>query len=127
MPNKTKIIKKVKIPNKYVFDFLRGHLDGDGSFYSYYDPRWRSSYMFYTTFVSASHNHIQWLRKVIKKFTGAKGHITSARKVGVYYQLKYAKSESLIILRKIYAHTDIYLKRKKLKINKALSIIGIAL
>jgi len=28
MPNKTKIVGALKIPNKYFFDFLRGHLDG---------------------------------------------------------------------------------------------------
>jgi len=30
MPNKTKIIGALRIPNQYFFDFLRGHLDGDG-------------------------------------------------------------------------------------------------
>jgi len=68
MPNKTKIIRDVKIPSKYFFDFLRGHFDGDGSFYSYWDPRWRSSFMFYTVFVSASKNHIEWLQKFILNF-----------------------------------------------------------
>jgi len=38
-PNKSKTISKLKIPNKYFFDFLRGHFDGDGSCYSYWDPR----------------------------------------------------------------------------------------
>ena len=31
MPKKSLIIGKIKIPNKYFIDFLRGHLDGDGS------------------------------------------------------------------------------------------------
>src|SRR3989344_1701616 len=62
MPNKTKIIGAVKIPNNYFFDFLRGHFDGDGTFYSYWDPRWKSSYMYYTVFISASKKHIPWLR-----------------------------------------------------------------
>ncbi len=35
MRNKTKVIHKVYIPHRYFFDFLRGHFDGDGSFYSY--------------------------------------------------------------------------------------------
>ena len=63
MPNKTKIIGAVKIPNNYFFDFLRGHFDGDGTFYSYWDPRWRSSHMFYVVFASASLKHIIWLQK----------------------------------------------------------------
>src|SRR3989344_1512456 len=47
-PRKSKTLGAIDIPNKYFFDFLRGHFDGDGSFYSYWDPRWRSSFMFYT-------------------------------------------------------------------------------
>lgn len=34
IPNKSKRLSDLKIPNLYFFDFLRGHLDGDGSFYS---------------------------------------------------------------------------------------------
>lgn len=53
----------MKIPGKYFFDYLRGCFDGDGCFYSYWDPRWRSSHMFYLEFISASKNHIDWLQK----------------------------------------------------------------
>ena len=60
---KTKTIGAVDVPSEYFFDFLRGHLDGDGTFYSYWDPRWASSFMFYTVFMSASKNHILWLRE----------------------------------------------------------------
>ena len=50
LPRKSKIISLPEIPDKYFFDFLRGCFDGDGCFYSYWDKRWRSSYMFYLTF-----------------------------------------------------------------------------
>lgn len=53
-PHKSKTIGKLKIPNKYFFDFLRGVFDGDGSCYSYWDLRWASSFMFYTSFSSGS-------------------------------------------------------------------------
>ena len=69
-PRKSKTIGKVKIPKKYFFDFLRGVFDGDGTFYSYYDPRWRSSFMFYTGFTSASIKHVKWLRDSIFKKLG---------------------------------------------------------
>lgn len=122
MPNKTKIIGSIKIPKKYFFDFLRGNLDGDGSFYSYWDPRWKSSFMFYTTFVSASKNYIDWLRESIKRFLKIKGHITLDGR-GSTYQLKYAKSESLKLLPKIYYdNIVICLSRKRLKIEKALKM-----
>lgn len=127
MPNKTKAVGALKIPDKYFFDFLRGHFDGDGSFYSYWDSRWRSSFMFYTIFVSASKKHIEWLRWNVYHKTGVVGHITKAKKASCY-QLKYAKSGSLRLLREIYYKKDLTcLNRKRLKIMKALAIIGIRL
>lgn len=62
-PAKSKTIGIIKIPKKYFFDFLRGCFDGDGSFYSYYDKRWKSSFMFYLTLASASQDFINWIRK----------------------------------------------------------------
>jgi len=124
MPRKTKIIGVIKIPKEYFFDFLRGHFDGDGSFYSYWDTRWRSSYMFYTSFVSASKNHIDWLQKSIYNFLRIKGHITKSVNDSVY-QLKYAKVESLKLLSKIYYDKNVIcLSRKRQKIERALKIIN---
>lgn len=124
MPKKSKIISEINIPDKYFFDFLRGHFDGDGSFYSYWDPRWRSSFMFYTVFVSASNSHIIWLQKRIFDFLKIKGHFTKSF-IKICYQLKYAKRDSLKLLRSMYhAPNIVCLSRKRLKIRKALSIIG---
>jgi len=121
MPNKTKTIGSLKIPKKYFFDFLRGHLDGDGCTYSYWDPRWRSSFMFYTCFVSASKRHVLWLNLMIANLLDISGHITHSSTV---YQLKYAKAESLILLRKLYPNPKVLcLTRKRLKIIKMLAII----
>ncbi len=122
MPNKTKIIGTVKIPKIYFADFLRGHFDGDGSFYSYWDPRWKSSFMFYTTFVSSSKIHIDWLREKIFSLANVKGHITKNINNSVY-QLKYAKMESLKLLPKLYYDKDVVcLKRKRVKIEKVIKI-----
>ena len=123
-PAKSKKLENVAIPDQYFFDFLRGHLDGDGTFYSYWDPRWKSSFMFYTEFVSASKKHINWLREKIYKFLKIKGHVTKAQGQSTY-QLKYAKSESLKLLPKIYYKSNVIcLSRKYLKIKKCLGIIG---
>lgn len=122
MPAKTKIISSLKIPKEYFFDFLRGHFDGDGTFYSYWDPRWRSSFMFYTVFISASKNHIDWLRKIIFKLVKIKGHITKSVSDSTY-QLKYAKSESLKLLPKLYYDKSaVCLSRKRFKIERALNV-----
>ncbi|MSR70579.1 hypothetical protein EXS62_00875 [Candidatus Kaiserbacteria bacterium] len=125
MPNKSKVIGSLKIPDTYFFDFLRGHLDGDGCTYSYWDPRWRSSYMFYTVFGSASKVHIVWLRDEIRRQAGIEGHVTGKGKARTIYQLKYAKKESLILLRRMYYRKNsMHLPRKRLKIQKMLSIVG---
>lgn len=121
-PNKSKTISTLNIPEKYFWDFLRGHLDGDGTFYSYFDPRWRSSYMFYTVLVSASKKHIDWLRTMIFETIKIKGHITKSANDSIY-QLKYAKSESLKLLPKLYYDKNVVcLSRKRLKIERTLNI-----
>lgn len=123
-PNKSKTLKSVLIPKKYLADFLRGHLDGDGTFYSYWDSRWKSSFMFYTEFISASKNHIFWLQKIIRGILDISGHITTSRGNSVY-QLKYAKADSLKLLPKLYYTPDVVcLSRKRKKIEKALEIAG---
>ena len=119
---KSKTIGKINISEKYFFDFLRGCFDGDGCFYSYWDPRWRSSYMFYLEFASASLKHLLWLQGEINKRIYVKGHITG-RKKNDFFQLKYAKREALEIIRKMYYDKKVMcLSRKRLKIEKALKI-----
>lgn len=121
---KTHTIGALEIPNKYFFDFLRGHFDGDGTFYSYQDSRWKSSFMFYLCFVSASEAHVLWLRKRITELCGARGHLTTGKEKKMF-QLKFAKRESRILLSRMYASGDsICLKRKRLKIQEALRIVG---
>lgn len=121
-PAKSKTIGPLKIPKKYFFDFLRGSFDGDGCFYSYWDPRWRSSHMFYVEFISASKLHIDWLRNEIFESLAVRGHIGKDGK-GLTYQLKYAKKEALEIIAKMYYNPKVVcLSRKRTKIEKALAI-----
>ena len=121
-PNKTKTIGKLKIPNDCFFDFLRGHFDGDGSCYGYWDKRWNSSFMFYIKFVSASKKHILWLRSKIKKLSGTKGDLSQSGETPIY-QLKYAKKESRILISKIYHKENLpHLKRKYTKLKAFLNI-----
>lgn len=116
MPNKSKILKGLKIPDKHFFDFLRGCFDGDGCIYAYWDPRWHSSYMFYIQFCSASLDFINWLEKIIKHLLGPKGKITRASGV---WQLRFAKRDSLLIFKKMFRAKNLpYLKRKYIKANK---------
>lgn len=124
MPAKSKILGAIEIPNRYLFDFLRGHFDGDGTFYSYFDPRWKSSYMFYTVFISASKAHIDWLREIIFKSLAIRGHISKSINNSAY-SLKYAKTESLKLLPNLYYNPEVVcLSRKRKKIESALGMIN---
>lgn len=120
---KSKTIGPLTIPPPYFFDFLRGSFDGDGCFYSYWDPRWKSSHMFYLTLSSASLKHVEWLRDEINKRTGSVGHVSRARRKGSIYNLRYAKKEALVIIKKMYYNRKIAcLSRKRTKIERALAV-----
>jgi len=122
-PNKTKTLGKLKIPKIYFADYLRGHLDGDGCTYSYFDPRWKNSFMLYTTFTSASKKHLEWLRNRIKDLYGIEGKIGFQGKST--YNLRFAKKSSILLLKKMYYHKKVLcLGRKRLKVCHALSIIN---
>jgi hypothetical protein len=119
---KSKTIGRIDIPKEYFFDFLRGCFDGDGCFYSYWDPRWRSSHMFYIEFISASKNHIDWLQSELFVKLGVKGHIGKDGR-GATYQMKYAKKEALVIIKKMYyTRRVVCLSRKRVKVEKALAV-----
>jgi len=123
-PKKSKTLGVLKIPPNLFWDFLRGSYDGDGCSYAYWDKRWRSSFMFYTCFVSASKIHLDWLRSEIFKRIKVLGHITHAEGYSIY-QLKYAKSDSLKLLRKMYySKRVVCLSRKRLKLDKILGTVG---
>ena len=83
--------------------------------------------MFYTVFISASLKHLKWIRKKLYKILTIKGHLThDAHKVT--YHLKYAKRESLRVLRRMYYSRSVpCLSRKRLKIERALGIIKVKL
>ena len=122
-PNKSKTLSRLKIPRRYFADFLRGCFDGDGCTYSYFDPRWKSSYMLYTSFTSGSRKYLVWLREEIEQIYKIKGRIgAQGRSV---YNLRFAKNHSMLLLYEMYRkRNSLFLSRKRLKIVRALSIIN---
>ncbi len=125
MPNKSKIIGKVSIPREYFMDFLRGCMDGDGSFYSYFDPRWKTSFMFYLALASASPVFINWIRSELSDRLCVIGHVSADGRKRTL-QLKYAKKESFKIIENMYySESVICLSRKRKKIEKALKIASV--
>lgn len=120
-PNKSKTISRLKIPKRYFFDFLRGCFDGDGTIFSFWDKRWRSSFMFYIAFASASLVFLEWLQKQNKNFCNINGSVKTA--ASNTYILRYAKRESLILFRKMfYAKKVPCLQRKYAKAQKIFQI-----
>ena len=117
-PNKSKTLGKLKIPDKFFFDFLRGCFDGDGSIYAYWDPRWHSSYMFYLSFASASHDFLVWLQSSIYRLAVAKGRIDRSNRA---FQLKFAKKNTRVVIERMFYKNRLpCLRRKLLKIRKIL-------
>jgi hypothetical protein len=124
-PRKTHTIGSLAIPKKYFFDFLRGHFDGDGSFYYYYDKRWKSSFLVYLSFVSASKSHLEWLMRMISSVGVTGGFITKGKGA---YQLRYAKKDSKKIIGKMFYNNKVTcLGRKRDKINRAYRIMNMSL
>ena len=82
--------------------------------------------MLYLGFVSASYDFISWIRETIQKHLKISGHMTSAKKKNICYQLKYSKKDAILVIKEIYRNKkSIFLKRKKLKINKSFGIMGL--
>ncbi|MDO8496534.1 MAG: hypothetical protein Q7S43_03725 [bacterium] len=118
---KSKILNKILVPDDYLADLIRGLFDGDGSFYSYHDPRWPTSFLYYLSFISASRSHLLWLQKNIKQRLWVSGHGIDRPHSGAY-QLKYAKQEAKKIIDFIYYRPNIpCLERKRKKIYNALN------
>ncbi len=118
-PNKSKTLGILRIPDRYFFDFLRGYFDGDGSIYGYWDKRWKSSFMFYLKFASASKEHLEWLNHMITRLLNIEGIINKGNRV---YELIFAKKSSIQIINKMYKDRGaVFLTRKKIKIDKIIN------
>ncbi len=113
------------IPDVYFADFLRGHLDGDGYKTTYWDKRWKNSYMLYIGFVSASKIHLEWIKGKISALFQVEGKIKYAGKS--VYQLVYAKYASIKLLQILYYSSgNVCLSRKRFKIECSFAIISLS-
>ena len=126
-PRKTYTIGKLKIPNEYFPDFLRGHLDGDGyiqTYTDYYNTFKNPKYIYarlYTRFTSASKNHVDWIRENIRSLLSIRGHIYQrkprrADQTTSLWEVKFAKKESIKLLSWLYHHPNVPCLVRKRKI-----------
>ncbi len=115
-PTKSKSIPYLTVPDEYYDSFLRGLFDGDGSCYAYYDTRWKSSFMFYTAFTSASPEFITYLSRTNMRLIGVtSGSVRQGKRA---QSLVYAKKDSHLIYSFLYRdNTNLFLTRKKSKLE----------
>lgn len=113
-PNKSKVLSGLTIPDHYFPDFLRGHLDGDGTFKVYNDPAFPRSRRLYVLFISASKKHLLWLRSRILGLYGIDGRLRPAIRA---WSLTYAKEASKKLLPLLYYkkyNLPVLLRKRKL-------------
>jgi hypothetical protein len=91
MSNKSKILDAIKVPESYFFDFLRGHLDGDGTIRVYNDPDYPNSRRLYTVFYAANRLHLEWLQSTIQRLINIEGYIDPGARI---WRLTFAKAKS---------------------------------
>jgi len=127
-PNKSLRIGAIKVPNDFFMDFLRGHLDGDGSITTYTDNynTYKDSHYIYERlwlrFISGSYAHLYWLHSKITGITGIQGRLHLAKPNSVGNQLcilKYGKKDSILLLNKIYYRKDLPCLVRKRRIAEA--------
>lgn len=114
-PAKSLTLGPLTIPDEYFADFLRGSIDGDGSIVAYvdhYNTFKKPTYVYtrlYISIVSASQRFLEWLRITVRKLTGLSGSLSvrGAQERSDIWKLKYAKRESLVLLRWIYYAPDV--------------------
>lgn len=128
-PNKSLTIGSLKVNQKYFPDFLRGHLDGDGSIISYVDryntylnPKYIYQRLF-VFFMSASKTHLTWLRKQINTLVNIRGSFQTKIDLrngnkSLYYRVKYSTKEAKILLNWIYYKPNLPCLIRKYKIAK---------
>lgn len=134
-PAKTYTLGEIKVPDQYFRDFLRGHLDGDGSVFTYLDTynfykgRNYTHLRLYVKFISASPEHIKWLYRTLINLTGFKASLTSRKPREIkhvpMWEIKISKKESIKLLNWIYYQPDLpCLKRKKQLATKILDLVA---
>ena len=121
-PAKSLTLGPLAVPDEYFADFFRGCIDGDGSIVTYVDRynTFKSPAYVYTrlfvSIVTASRRFAEWLQATIRRLRGASGSLTVRRSAGKrdLFCLRYAKGESLSILRWMYHRPGVLcLERKR--------------
>jgi len=111
-PRKSLTINAIDVPDEFLFPLARGLLDGDGSVMNKVAradtkrrPDYRWEYL-QTKFVSASRNHLVWLRGRLAEATGLEGYLMTKKAKGrrhACFALRFSKRASIRLLPLLYA------------------------
>jgi hypothetical protein len=114
-PRKSLTLGALAVPDEYLFDVVRGLLDGDGTIinHSYRaDTGAKRPYLWeylITRFCSASRDHLDWLATRLRDLIGISGAITgspSPLSGNTVWSLSFSKRPSVILLGTIYRDAD---------------------
>jgi len=112
-PNKSLVQGPVDLNPKYVGDFIRGVIDGDGCIRT-----WKHSSngltQWYTSITSASPDLIIWLKGIIENKYHIKGrlHTDIVNRKDPIYRIKFGKLASQVLFNNIYYENCLCLDRK---------------
>jgi hypothetical protein len=120
-PAKSLTLGPLAVPDEYFADFFRGCIDGEGSITTYvdrYNTFKKPTYVYtrlYVSIVSASPRFVEWLRTTVRRITGLSGELTvrTSPRHHDLWRLRYAKAESLTLLRFMYYAPDVPCLRRK--------------
>lgn len=134
-PAKSLTIGSIHVPDQFFADYLRGCIDGDDNIqtysdkYNYYKGRNYTTQRLFIRIVSGSERHIIWLQAKIEQLTELHGAIIRKpppdKIRSPLWELKFAKKESMKIIRWIYYSPSVpCLQRKRIIAETALQIIS---
>lgn len=109
MPNKSLILKDIKVPSQFFSDFLRGLIDGDGCIRKWIHPS-NDGEQWSIRIYSGSPKFIRWLKNIIESLLKIRGKLYKQSKS--QWILKYGKMAAREIARRCYYKDCLGLNRK---------------
>jgi hypothetical protein len=113
-PNKSLILKDIKVPSEYMKDFIRGVIDGDGSI-----DRWINNFnkveQWGLRINSGAPIFSSWVKDIIENSFSVKGKIyeyTGSNKPHAIFIVKFGKLAAKTILKEVYYKDCFGLDRK---------------
>lgn len=124
-PRKSLTLGAIDVPDTFLLPLARGLLDGDGNILNEVyraDTGRRSDYYWeylVTRFNSASYAHLEWLQARLASALGVKGRLAEVTRKEPdpsrhpFFELRYGKRASLVLLPLIYPDAAPCLERKR--------------